>query len=246
MKTARPNAAMQPLLVRARLGSGVGHAPPWGISLDGLLASQIRENEKAAARESGTDYIPYDSEAPPRDLDLPLARCTRAGGDDWHWAATFAWPEGEIPGPHVQYWSARPDQHALSQISDTLPAHLSPRQGRYRAAVMPLPLTIARALTWRAVGNRDQVAALLAGITTIGKKRAAGNGMVLDWTVTVNPDGDAWEYSHLHPDGRLGRTAPAACLEHRPEVATGGAAVMGVRPPYMHRARAAEVFLPAI
>lgn len=54
---------MVPLLVRARLGSGVGHAPPWGISLDGLLASQIRENEKAAARESGTDYIPYDSEA---------------------------------------------------------------------------------------------------------------------------------------------------------------------------------------
>ena len=42
MKTARPNAAMQPLLVRARHGSGVGHAPPWGLSLDGLLASQIR------------------------------------------------------------------------------------------------------------------------------------------------------------------------------------------------------------
>lgn len=109
---------------------------------------------------------------------------------------------------------------------------------------MPLPLTIARALTWRAVGNRDQVAALLAGITTIGKKRAAGNGMILDWTVTTDPDADTWEYSHLHPDGWLGRTAPAACLEHRSDVPTGGAAVMGVRPPYMHRARRTKVFLP--
>ena len=244
MSAAR-NATMQPMLVRARLGSGVGHAPPWGISLDGLLASQIRENEKAVARESGTDYIPYDSEAPPRDLDLPLARCTHAGGDDWHWAATFAWPEGDIPGPHVQYWSARPDQHALSQISDNLPAHLAPRQGRYRAAVMPLPLTIARALTWRAVGDPDKVVELLAGIPAIGKKRAAGNGMILDWTVNTCPDGDFWEYSHLHPDGRLGRTAPVACLEPRSGVDTGGIAVMGVRPPYMHRATRTRAFLPA-
>lgn len=128
-----------PTRLRSRARTAVG------MSLDGLLASQIRENEKAAARESGTDYIPYDSGTRPRDLDLPLVRCTRLGVGDWHWAATFAWPEDEIPGPHVQCWSARPDQHALSQISDTLSAHLSPRQGRYRAAVMRLPLTVARA-----------------------------------------------------------------------------------------------------
>nr|GLK33480.1 hypothetical protein GCM10017611_03220 [Rhodococcus wratislaviensis] len=46
---------------------------PWGISLDGLLASEIRENIKAAARVSGTDYEPYSLDTVPEDLDLPLA-----------------------------------------------------------------------------------------------------------------------------------------------------------------------------
>ena len=54
------------------------------------------------------------------------------------------------------------------------------------------------------------------------RARTAGNGRILDWTVTADPDGDTWEYSHLHPDGRLGHTAPAACFEHRRDVPTGG------------------------
>lgn len=107
---------MVPLVVRARLAAGVAHGVPWGISLDGLLASEIRENMKAMAREAGGEYIPYSPDTVPEDLDLPLARCAGDGGDRWHWAATFAFPKDEVPGPHVQYWSARPDQQALGQM----------------------------------------------------------------------------------------------------------------------------------
>lgn len=237
---------MKPLLVRARMAGGVGHGTPWGISLDGLLASQIRENTKAAARAAGTDYEPYCLGVPPAELDLPLARCHDSTSEVWHWAATFAWPEDETPGPHVQYWSARPDQQALGQLTSALPAHVSERQGRYRSHVMPLPLTIARCMTWRAVGDPAAIDELLAGIITIGKKRAAGNGHVLEWSVRPDPDADAWEYSHLHPDGSLGRTAPPGCLTERmASIATGGRAVMGLRPPYMHPSRQSEVLLPA-
>jgi hypothetical protein len=87
----------------------------------------IRENAKAAAREAGTDYEPYSPHTVPEDLDLPLARCTGDGADGWHWAATFAFPEDEVPGPHVQYWSASPDQQALGQMSTELPALMSER-----------------------------------------------------------------------------------------------------------------------
>ena len=237
-------AGMVPLVIRARMAAGVAHAVPWGISLDGLLASEIRENTKAAARAAGTDYEPYSLDTVPEDLKLPLARCTGGGGDRWHWAATFAYPEDEVPGPHVQYWSARPDQQALDQMAAELPALVSERQGRYRSRVMPLPLTICRHLVWRAVGYPAAIADLLAPIAAIGKKRGAGNGHVLSWKITEQPDVDLWEFAHLHPDGRLGRTAPAACLHDRGEIRAGGEGRMGLRPPYMHPARRGSVRLP--
>ncbi|MDV7246390.1 MULTISPECIES: hypothetical protein [Rhodococcus] len=236
---------MVPLVIRAKLAAGVAHGVPWGISLDGLLASEIRENTKAAAREAGTDYPPYSLDTVPEDLDLPLARCTTGGDEHWHWAATFAYPEDEVPGPHVQYWSARPDQQALAHMSAALPALVSERQGRYRSRVMPLPLTICRNLVWRAVGDPAAVAELLAPIVSIGKKRGAGHGHVLSWTVDEHSDGGRWEFAHLHPDGSLGRTVPTACLRDHGEMRTGGEGPMGLRPPYMHPTRRSHVVLPA-
>ncbi|KXX54546.1 hypothetical protein [Rhodococcus sp. LB1] len=238
-------AGMVPIVIRARMAAGVAHAVPWGISLDGLLASEIRENTKAAAREAGTDYTPYSPDTVPEDLDLPLARCPGDGADSWHWAATFAWPEDEVPGPHVQYWSARPDQQALDQMSAELPALVSERQGRYRSRVMPLPLTVCRHLVWRAVGDPGAVVELLESIVSIGKKRGSGHGHVLSWEITEHPDADRWEFAHLHPDGSLGRTAPPACLHGADDVRTGGGGQMGLRPPYMHPARRRQVVLPA-
>ncbi len=196
------------------------------------------------ARDAGGEYIPYSHDIVPEDLELPLACCTGDGGDRWHWAATFAFPEDEVPGPHVQYWSARPDQQALGQMSDQLPALVSERQGRYRSRVMPLPLTICRNLVWRAVGDPAAVAELLTPIVSIGKKRGAGHGHVLSWTVTEHPAADSWEFAHLHPDGGLGRTAPRACLHDVGDLQTGGEGQMGLRPPYMHPAVRAQVFLP--
>ncbi|MDF3311561.1 hypothetical protein P3H15_42035 [Rhodococcus sp. T2V] len=243
--TLHTAAGTVPLVIRARMAAGVAHGVPWGISLDGLLASEIRENTKAAAREVGTDYEPYSPDTVPEDLELPLARCPGDGGDRWHWAATFAFPEDEAPGPHVQYWSARPDQQALGQISAELPALVSERQGRYRSRVMPLPLTVCRHLVWRAVGHRAAITELLTPIVSIGKKRGAGHGHILSWEITEHPASDLWEFAHLHPDGTLGRTAPPACLHEHGHVPTGGEGRMGLRPPYMHPSRRTPVLLPA-
>ena len=234
-----------PFTVRARLSAGYAHATPWGISLDGLLASERWESRKAAARAAGDDWCAYSADRTPEDIDLPLDRCDGDGAGNWHWAATYAFPEDEAPGPHVQTWTARPDQHALAQITDRLPAHVDARRGRYRSWVMPLPLTVAPSLAWRAVGDPDAVADLLAGVVTIGKKRASGHGLILDWEITPNPAGDRWDFTHLHPDGRLGRTAPAACLREHPFIDHGGLGQIGLRPPYMHPARRAAVMLPA-
>ncbi|MBM4574789.1 hypothetical protein GS896_27415 [Rhodococcus hoagii] len=227
------------------MSAGYAHATPWGISLDGLLASEIWEHRKAQARAGGDEWVAYDVHAAPSAIELPLARCPGDGGDRWHWAATFAWPEDEIPGPHVQTWTGRADQHALAQIADQIPTHVDPDRGRYRSWVMPLPLTVARTLVWRAVGDAESTARLLDSVAAIGKKRASGHGLVLDWSVDEMTDADEWEFGHLHPDGTLGRTVPPTCLTGRSGIEHGGQGCMGLRPPYMHPQCRADVLLPA-
>lgn len=234
-----------PLAVRARLASGIAQAAPWGIALDGLLASQLWADRKAAGRDAG-EFTPglLDVDVP-EDLPLPLARCPAPDGR-WHWAATCAHPEGRPDIPvEVRYWTGRVDHRSLEQLTPTLPAVLSDRQGRYRARHMPLLVTPCQSVSWRAIGDPEAIWALLDGITAIGKKRSHGEGHVLAWEVTPDPALDPWSAAHLHPDGTLGRPTPPHCLAGR-AIPDGGRGTAGLRPPYMHPARQHEVHLPAL
>jgi CRISPR type IV-associated protein Csf3 len=231
-----------PLVIRARLASGIAWAAPWGISLDGLLAAEIWADRKAAMRDRGED--PPDPAGEPEDLDLPLARCAAAGPQLWHWAATCAFPEGTACElPDVRYWTARADARACEQTAAMLPAVISARQGRYRSRRMPLLVTVCASVSWHAVGDPATITAILAGLAAIGKKRSCGEGQVLSWQVTP-ADRTVWEAGHLHADGTLGRPAPAACLAGR-DVTTGGHGTAALRPPSMHSARHRDLLLPA-
>lgn len=213
-------------------------AGTWGISLDGLLASQLHAQAKSADRPAR----PILEQPDPADLQLPLARCA---ADPWHWAATCAWPvDGADQMPEVRWWSARTDHPALEQMTDQLPRNLRAREGRYRARWMPLLVTPCSAVTWHAVGDPTLIHELLAPLAAIGKKRAAGHGRVLSWTVTPAPDLDPWTAAHLHPDGRLGRPTPAECLQGHHDVVDAGVGRAGIRPPYVHPARQHDLHLP--
>lgn len=236
---------MVALEVRARLAAGIAQAAPWGVALDGLLASELWADRKAAARDAD-ELLPGLTEVEePEELSLPLARCTRAGGL-WHWAATCAHPEPrpDLP-PEIRYWIGRTDHRTLEQLTPGLPATVSDRQGRYRARRMPLLVTTCASLVWRAIGDPDAIHAILQDIPAIGKKRSQGEGHVLSWEVTTRPDLDPWEAAHLHPDGTLGRPTPPGCLIGR-TVPDGGLGTAGLRPPYMHTGRQHTLHLPAL
>lgn len=236
---------MTPIRVRARLATGLVHATPWGIALDGILAAQLWPSIKAEQLARGT----YTSRAlrvdNPPDLELPLARCTRAGGDLWHWAATCSFPEQATGQPDVHTWIGRTDHRDLEHVATGLPKVVSDRQGRYRSHRMPLLVTVCSAVTWHAIGDPDAITELLADVISIGKKRATGEGHVLSWQVEKADDLGEFTASHLHPDGGLGRPTPGACLEGKWAGTTGGTGTAGIRPPYMHPSRQHEVALPS-
>ncbi len=234
-----------PMRVRARLAGGIAQSAPWGIALDGLLASEMWAQAKAAAREDGQD-LPraLDLDIPP-DLPLPLAKCVTDDGT-WHWAATCAQPDTTPERIDVRAWMGRVDRRQLEQATNWLPKTVSDRQGRYRARRMPLLVTPCLSVTWHAIGAPDAVRELLEGLVSIGKKRGSGEGHVLRWEVTPAADLDPYAAAHLHPDGTLGRPTPSACLAGHGDVVDGGLGRAGIRPPYMHPGRQHELHLPAL
>ncbi len=236
-----PEWHFQPLRITASLASGIAGTSPWGIALDGLIASELRSIQKQYLEACGVDITSaMDTDNPP-DFRLPLARCTL--DDTWHWAATCAYPEDPTVRVDVHTWTARTDARHLEQATARLPRVISDQRGRYKAYRMPLLVTPTRTLTWHAIGDASTIQELLQGITAIGKKRSQGEGRVLSWTVTPAPDLDEFTAAHCHPDGTLGRPAPPRCLADHPELQTRRG-VTGARPPYMHPSRRAEVFLP--
>lgn len=239
----------EPLRVTAHLAGGIAQASPWGIALDGLLASALWADHKDTQRAAGVPTTPLHDVEDPTDLPLPLARCTRAGADLWHWAATCAHPAGPTC-TDVRTWTGRVDHRGTAQLTADLPKVVADRQGRYRARRMPLLVTACAAVTWHAIGDPIAVTELVSTITAIGKKRSHGEGHVLRWDVDTL-DWNPWAAAHLHPDGTLGRPTPAGCLEHPDNSTTtgivdGGLGTAGLRPPYMHRARQHSLHLPAL
>lgn len=236
----------RPLLIRAHLATGLAQASSWGIALDSLLAAELWSRRKLEIRAAGGETPSLHDTSYPEDIELPLARCTAAAGELWHWAATTAYPEGrptDLP-PDVHMWSGRVDHRAVEHLTSGLPSVVSDRQGRYRARRMPLLVTICRAVTWSCIGDPDTIHDLLAGLPAIGKKRSHGEGQVLGWEITNQPSVDDWAAGHLHPDGTLGRPTPDMCLEGHPSVVDGGLGTAGLRPPYMHRSRQHTLHLP--
>lgn len=147
------------------------------------------------------------------------------------WAASKGIYE-EI-GQVVEHINKRPnffDADKLDKL-DMEKGIISDSVGLYRAYRIPNVIrTIKNGLiTFWAVGHRDEVQALLDCIPAVGKKYAAGYGLVDRWTVE-NCDND---YSLWHPDHGLMRPVETDSNE-----ATGldlaGYPVMqyGVKPPY--------------
>ncbi|WP_262365850.1 hypothetical protein [Gordonia sp. OPL2] len=233
-----------PLRVRADLPHGVCFGQPWGISLDGLLASVIWHRRKAAAAARG-DVLTYDPLATPEDLDLPLARCTL--GQPWHWMCTFANTTPATSHPDTRTRSSRTDHADLQRLSALVPSTVSDARGHYRKRLIPAVATVTATVTWRAVGDPDAIRELLAEVSEIGKYRTSGEGRVNAWTVDDAPADDWWSAGHEHTPGVLGRIAPTACLADHPDLTHGGRSRAAVRAPYTHPSRhAPDAYLPGV
>lgn len=185
--------------VTARLQSGAV-LPSWfPAPLDGLLASTARRARLGAR---------YGSEVDHHTERLPLRRVRDGLGARWVWAATCATPVGTTD-EETRWWHQRWDVVPSEQVVDRLPARTGSGAGvgRWKIARVPYSVTVTAALEWWAVGDPAEIRRLCEATPSVGKKRAMGEGMVLDWTVE-DVDVPAWEPICWHADGTIARPFP--------------------------------------
>lgn len=159
---------MEPLRIQAILQAGL--IVQYGaVALDALLAAMY-----AVVHHMGRLELTRDEPAP---LPLPLAREPGGRFD----LASFS--------------VANFDQHQTTHFHRAFPAleakHLTHMRG-YNQANGPnksyrIPVSIAtptdNVLTWFCIGNRKEIECLLQYCHHLGKRRGAGEGKVLRWTV---------------------------------------------------------------
>lgn len=236
---------MVPLIVTATTPHGVVLSRPWGMALDGLLASVIWHRRKWAARCAGERFV-YQGEREPETLELPLRRCGDSDDPDWHWLATFAdlHPPADAGGANDVRWrTSRTDHRRLQHLAPVIGSQaVSDRTGRYQSRTVPVIAHPVSAVTWRAVGDVDAVAELLADLPSIGKHRGAGEGAVAHWEVSAAPGLSEWAAGHEHAPGILGRATPPRCLATAPADRHSG--LTAIRPPYLHPASRTHAYLP--
>ena len=205
------------VVVTARLATGAAMTPPYDLDLAGLLAAQVHRRDHARAVEQGTHLsapLPDTTGEDCEDLTLPLARCTRDPAL-WHWAASCANPTDPLPlpEPRINFKMVDTDWARVAAARPLPYAH--PRSGPYRDVLIPRTVVVTPALTWRAVGDIDAIAALLHPITAIGKGRGSGEGRVRGWSIEPGPDmTETQAMDWVHHDGqRLLRPVPPSCAD---------------------------------
>lgn len=235
---------MRPLLITATTPHGVVLSRPFGIAFDGLLASVLWHRAKSAARAAG-QHLTYTPNATPEDLDLPLARCGSPEHDpDWHWMATFCDLHPRTADPDIRWRTARTDRHRLQHLAPRIGSQVvSDSSGRYQRRIIPVTAHPSATLSWRAVGNADDIAELLTDLTSIGKHRNVGEGVVTRWDISTLAGTDDWAAGHEHTPGVLGRICPTRCYKATSEAGPLGTAP--IRPPYQHSATRTTAYFPA-
>lgn len=208
---------MEPLRITAHMAAPVVNYA--GLHLDGILAYTVVEAltlGQMLPQTASYIYVPLPLRAQWHNVDgVPL------------WASTDMQPVGAFTEDTIYMHRRAPEPHmTLRSIHTT--------KGRHKELRTPMPALAANALTADVIGCGEEIARLLASVTSIGKKRGV-NGAVLRWSIDSLPGG----FSFIDEDGRARRPLPHAYL-YNAEEAQKPAQIIGFSPPYWHIATRAR------
>ena len=147
-------------------------------------------------------------------------------------------------GKTIEHLNKRPNFFASDKIKylNLEKGIISDSVGVYRAYRIPNVIRTVKdgIITFYAVGNQEKIEELLDAMRSIGKKCAAGYGIVDSWELE-NCDED---YTTWHPDHGLMRPIPVEEADQKWEMDKYPVIVYGVKPPYWKGKNARLCYVP--
>lgn len=240
----------QSFRVEAFLVNGIVLDSRFGIGLDSILASVIREEEKRRLNVSGEEYdggLNRFVTPEVKTVELPLSKCVASR--EWHWMSTCAIPldgHGKVTTVHdidVRSYIQVDDSQGHESTVSQLPANISSSSGRWKLSRGITPVTFAQSVVWTGYGDVEEVSRLVSDIPSVGASRRSGVGEVRKWVVTPIDALEA-DSGHVGVDGKIARPSFKECLTTLKSPITIESleqSTSGFRPPYWHIGNQAEV-----
>lgn len=223
-----------PLEVRVDLASPVILSYPW-IMLDSLLAHLVLEQQYPELLQSLPPRDPVDLTA----VFLPLLREDFVLGGKptylYH-ASCSRFGPAKTGIAHLRKKIAEDSLRFLN----TRKRQIDVVRGPFKAYDMSQVSVSAKTCVFYCVGQETAIRTLLEGLQSLGKKRAAGYGRVINTQVlTITTD-----CSFVHPEFGLNRPLPVAFAEGR-AIAGTTTALLAYKPPYWGKQMVALCYTPS-
>lgn len=170
-------AALEPLHIRGTLVSGYVPSIDGALHLDSILSAAVFGCRAVGNKVCDSDLFV---------LPIPVKP---------HWVDADGWPLWLTTD--FRATTAHEGSAYLHSRYPTERADLADRQsvltsaGRFKDVRMPLRIVSAATVEAWCIGVADEIRALLAEVTHIGKKPAHGRGRVIRWDVSLAPGIDA-------------------------------------------------------
>jgi len=223
--------AFEPLEVRFELGAPVMLSYPW-IMFDALVAHAVLEQHFPDVLTSLDSRVVVDLS----EMPLPLEKYT-FGSNDFIYHASCS--RFDVKGTATANIRKRICESDTSRIENLKKVDIV--RGPLKAYDMRMITITAPTCTFYCKGDKDALASLLAGVTGLGKKRAAGFGRVMNVTVAMM-DADT---SIVHPTFGVNRPVPVPLAEQLGlPGASGNVALLAYKPPYWDKSSHALCRVP--
>lgn len=214
----------EPLIVTARISGAI--SLPWApIALDGLLMWAVAQR---------LNLPPLIAGEPAAQLEIPIAR---EPDGRFHLSSLS---EQAVEERELRYINRRFPLEQGQTLGNRKLRRISISAGAQKSYRLPMETQhlVEDRLTWWCVGEREEIAALLAEVHFLGKKRSTGLGQIREWTIEPCA---AWPGFPVLRDGAPLRALPPDW----PGLAPGVDIQMRViSPPYWDRTREEECAVP--
>ncbi len=183
---------MEPLKIIVELNNSFISNDPWSPSIDGILGywkllEELGEEQFFLQASNSESLLTIGN--------LPIEK--EIWGDLWWYQCSS--PEYKTRAEFLRYYHRRFDQFEAEKYMQKQRGRVQTKAGAYKNFRAPRRTIVTPSVSWDVVGEKKEIEYLLKRCHGIGAKTGAGNGQVMQWTVSEIDNSDTARFRRPIP-----------------------------------------------